>query len=130
MKRRTVVSALTWLTSFLFVATAAIHHTGFAGVSAMAAETGGDVAILMPMLWLFFSLDLVILGAVALVIARKPSAHHGTILMLLALVPAVAAALQLVSIGFIPPTAILIVDALVAMAAGAAMRWGNYSPPR
>jgi hypothetical protein len=128
MKRRTIGSALAWLTSALFIATAAIHHTGFSGVSALATETGGDVAILMPMLWLFFSIELVILGAIAAMIARKPSADHGTILMLLAFVPAAAAALQLVYIGFIPPTAILIFDALVAIAAGAAMRWATSSP--
>jgi len=128
MKRRTVGSALAWLTAALFIATAAIHHTGFSGVSALAAETGGDVAILMPMLWLFFSIELVILGAVAAVIARRPSADHGTILMLLALVPGAAAVLQLVYIGFIPPTAILLFDALVAIAAGTALRWATHSP--
>ncbi len=117
-----VGGGLGWLTAVMFIATAVVHHTGFPAVTALARETGGDVAILMPLLWLFFSITLIILGVVAVIIARKPTATHGVILILLGLVPAAAAVLQLVYIGFILPTGILIVDALVAIAAGVTMR--------
>ena len=113
---------LTWLTAVVFIATAAIHLSGFPEIQALARETGGDVADLMPPLWLFFSIDLVILGTVAGVMARTPTATHGVILCLLGLVPAAAAVLQIGYIGFIPPTAILFFDTLVAIAAGLAMR--------
>jgi hypothetical protein len=120
--------ALTWLTAVLFIATAGLHHTGYPEVRDLARETGGDVAILMPMLWLFFSIELVILAAVALIVARRPTATHGTILVLLGLVPLTAAVLQLVYIGFIPPTAILLFDALVAIAAGVTVRSAALPP--
>lgn len=130
MSETRVGAALTWVTAAVFFATAAIHHTGFPEVQALAREAGGDVAVLMPPLWLFFSIDLVILGAVAAAIARAPTATHGIILWLLGLVPAVAAVLQVIYIGFIPPTAILFFDALVAMAAGLAVRRATLLQPR
>jgi len=122
MTRSKAGRILTWFTAGAFVVTAALHYTGFPDVSALARETGGDVAILMPLLWLFFSIELVILAVVAVVIARKPTATQGVILAWLGLVPAAAAVLQVVYIGFIPPTAILFFDALVAIAAGVTMR--------
>ena len=114
-------SLLTGVAAAMLLATAALHYTGFSSVRDMGKEAGGDLAILVPPLWLFFSLSLISVALAAAAIAWRPSRGHAVVLMCLALVPAGGAALQLVYIGFILPTGILIADALTMVAAALLM---------
>jgi hypothetical protein len=87
---------------------------------------------LMPTLWLMFSFDLVVLGLIIGAVALRPIGWSWQIVALAALCPLGAAALQLLYIGFIPPTAILlslgalaIVSAIVIRSSGTPVPGGD-----
>ncbi len=117
MTRQRVGSTLCLLTAVLLLATAAFHHTGFRYVSRLAGDAAPELRPLVPPLWLAFSASLVVLALIAAIAARRPAPGGRAILLIIALFPAAAAALQVRYLGFIPPTAILLVDAAVAIAA-------------
>ena len=68
------------------------------------------------MLWLAFSFDLAVLGLIIGVLVARPRDVARPILVIAALCPFSAAGLQLSFIGFVPPTAILIVLGVVTWA--------------
>lgn len=107
-----------------FLGTAALHSTGYSSVAELAGEVPSDLGPLMPALWLAFSLDLAVIGLIVAVVAwRRPPASPA-ILFIAALQPLGAAALQLWSIGFVPPTGILLAVAVTTMAAAVLLRGG------
>ena len=102
-----------------FLATAALHASGYDAVAAMAAETQA-LAVLVPMLWLGFAADLVVLGLIVAVVAWRPVEGGRSVLSIVGLGPLAAAGLQYRYIGFIPPTALLVVLGLFTLATAAA----------
>lgn len=107
-----------------FLATAGLHATGYSSITGLARQAPEDLRSLMPLLWVSFSVDLVVLGLIVLVAAWRPSRMSGFVLALAGFVPAIAAGLQVAYLGFIPPTAILIVLALATWAAAITLRTG------
>jgi hypothetical protein len=122
MSRRQLPSLLALVAAALLALTAAFHFTGLGYVRRLAAQAGGDLETIAPLLWLAFSVDLLAIAAVAAVVALKPHAENWAILVFIALPPAAAAALQVRYIGFGLPTAILLLDAALLLVAAATMR--------
>jgi hypothetical protein len=105
-----------------FLGTAALHGTGYDTIVELAAEVPSDLAPVIPALWLAFSLDLAIVGLIVAVVAWRRPRGGPAILILAAMQPLGVAILQLSSIGFVPPTAILLTLALITIVAGALLR--------
>jgi hypothetical protein len=114
VKRGRILAAAT---SVGFFAVAALHGSGYAGISRMASGAGDDLRVLVPMLWVSFSVDLTVLGLIVAVAALRPNRALRIPVALAGVVPAAAAVLQIVSMGFIPPTAILIALAVLTWTA-------------
>lgn len=78
---------------------------------------------IVPALWISFSLDLLVFGLLFALVGVIVPPGGRPIALLLSLPPLFAAVLQLVYLGFIPPTAILLFDVALALAA-------SFSAPR
>ncbi len=124
MSRVKAGSTLVGVAAALLIGTAALHHTGFRSARDLGARAGGDLAIVVPALWLFFSVSLVSVGLASAAMAWRPVPGHRLVLVCLALVPAGGAALQIAYVGFVPPTLILLVDAAALLSAALVL------PPR
>lgn len=82
-------------------------------------------------IWLSFAASLVVLAAIAASCARRGPAADRTILALTALGPLSGAVLQILYIGFVLPTAILLIGAGLALAAvGLLSRGASGAGPR
>lgn len=113
-------SILAWAAAALYVGTAAWHQTGLSFVQRLTADGPEGLQPLISALWILFGVSLVIL---ALIIAACASTTHPArrlILGLAALGPVSGAILQIAYLGFIPPTALLLIDAAVAATAALA----------
>lgn len=119
MTRKKAGSLIAGVAAASFLGTAALHSTGYDTISQLAEQAPADLAALAPALWLAFSFDLSVVGLIVAVIAIRPSTPGRLVLVVAAISPLSAAALQLWFIGFMPPTAILlIVVGLTIIAAG------------
>lgn len=100
-------------------ATAALHSTGYPSIARLATGLPGMMGAAMPAVWLGFSLDLTVIGAVIGLLAIRPGPGARLILGVAALCPLGAAGLQLRFIGFITPTAILLTLGFMTLTAAA-----------
>jgi len=128
MTRTRLTSILPFAAAGLLALTAVFHYSGLGYVRRLASEAGGDLTVIAPLLWVSFSVDLVALALVAAIIGSRPDSVHWLVPLCLALPPAAAAALQVQYVGFGLPTAVLILDAALLVATGAALRWRGRSP--
>lgn len=119
MTRTRLGSILAGIAAAGFLGTAWLHSTGYDSVTELAAAGPDDLQALMPALWLVFSLDLAILGLIVAIVAWRPTGSVRLILLVAALGPIGAAALQLRFLGFVPPTAILLALGALTLAAAA-----------
>ena len=124
MTRRQGARLLAGLSALGFLGTAGLHSTGYDSVARLARDVPGMMGQVMPALWLIFSLDLTILGLIVGVLVLRPADVARPILMIAALCPLAAAGLQVRFIGFVPPTALLVVLGVLTLASAAT--W----PPR
>ena len=108
MTRAQLGSLLTGLAGAGFLGTAALHGTGYDSVTQLAAQGPAELQALMPALWVAFSLDLVVIGLILAVVARRPIPRDRLLLAVAAFSPVGAALLQIRFLGFIPPSAILL----------------------
>ena len=113
---------LTGAASLSFFLTAALHGSGYASVAAAAESVPGTIGQLIPALWLVFSSDLAVIGLIIAVLAFRPTPAARPILAIAALCPLAAASLQLVTIGFVPPTALLIAVGLLTLLSAVAAK--------
>ena len=127
LRRQAVGRWLTWGASVGFLVTAALHGSGYPSVLKASEEVPGSFGELIPMLWLVFSADLAILGLIIAVVALRPSSIGRPVLTLAALCPLAVAAMQLWSIGFVPPTALLIGVGVLTLAS--VVMSGTDPPP-
>lgn len=119
MTRQKAGSIIAGIAAAGFIGTAAIHSTGYDSISRLAKQAPPDLGAVVPALWLAFSLDLCVVGLIMAIIAFRPRMFIRSVLVVAALCPLSAAALQLWFLGFIPPTAILLsVGGLTIIAAG------------
>lgn len=126
MTRRRPGRLLAGLSAAGLLATAGLHATGLGGVAELARAGPSDLAPLVPALWLSFSFDLVVVGAIVAAVAWRPTRVGPVVLAIAAVAPLAAAGLQLRFIGFVPPTAILL--ALGALTLAAAFALGREGP--
>lgn len=126
MTRERTARTLTGLTALGFLATAGIHASGYDAITVMASAVGGSLGALIPALWIAFSFDLTVLGLIVVVLTLRPRECASPILLIAGLAPFSAAGLQLHSIGFVPPTALLL--ALGALSWASAVSWRRVPP--
>ncbi len=117
--RRKIASVLTAIAAVGFAATAALHSTGLDSVVGLAGRGPSELRALAPALWIMFSIDLLVLSLILGAMAIWPSAKSRFVVAFAGLCPLGAAVLQLVYIGFIPPTAILLGIAALSFVAAA-----------
>lgn len=117
MTRTKLSNALALTGAALFGLTAGLHHLGFSPVTALGAQGPADLRPLIPMLWLYFSLSLLVLAFIILAVAQATGTARNRVLALTALGPLAGAVLQFAYTGFIPPTALLLADAAVVLSA-------------
>ncbi len=118
------------LAALLLALTAALHATGYASIRRLAEETQGDLSVLSPLLWIAFSIDLTALAIVAALVAWRPGGAGRFILAGCALPPLGAAWLQVATLGFIFPTALLLLDAALLILAAVLLRDRPATAPR
>ena len=118
MTRQTSGSIIAGIAAVGFLATAGLHATGYKMISSLAKQAPEALQAFAPALWLAISLDLVILGLIVGVVAFRPNGVGRVILIIAAMCPIGVAGLQLIFLGFIPPTALLLgIGALTLTAA-------------
>ena len=113
---RSIVLARIAALAFFF--TAALHTSAYRDVTALAKSGPPQLHPIVPMLWLGFSLSLIIMGLIILANAKaSPTNHRMMTLVFAGLFAFGCALLQLIYFGFIPPVAILCVDGALTIAA-------------
>jgi hypothetical protein len=130
MNRRQIGTLLTAVAGASFLATAALHTTGYGSVTGLAAQSQADLQQVVPALWLVFAFNLAVVGLIVLVVAFRPTAPGRLILVIAAFCPFGAAGLQLWFLGFIPPTAILLAVGGLTLVAAAALPKVSVPPTR
>jgi len=117
MQRHKLSNLLIYVTAGLMALTGLLHLSGYSGVNAAAQATGSaDVQQLLPLLWLVVGVDLVVTGLIVALVAFENSNGGRLVLFAAAISPIAAAGLQVVYLGFIPPTALLLLDGALAIA--------------
>lgn len=118
MNRQRLGNLLIYGTAGLLVITGAIHLSAFGQINAMAqSATPADVHAVLPPLWLAVGVDMLATGLIVALVALENSNGGRYVLFAAAISPTAAAVLQMVFLGFIPPTAILLLDGALALAA-------------
>ena len=109
----------------LLFATAAFHFSAYGTVTASASE---ELRPVVAACWVAVGIALMI--AALLAVAATPGfvVRRRSLLMIAALTPLSIAILQIVYLGFIPPTFLLLFDAAVLIAAGELGRIGQPRP--
>jgi hypothetical protein len=119
MMREKSGTILAWVAAIMYLLTAAMHMLGFEPTRALAQQGPADLRPLVPLLWLSFALSLVVLAAIVAACAHRGASADRLILALTALGPLSGALVQIVYIGFVLPSAILLFDAALALTAAA-----------
>lgn len=116
------------LGGLLLLATAALHGSGYGGISAAIAEAPVDAFVrdVVPSLWLFFSWHLAALAVAAMVAAFLGATHLRPLLWFAAVVAFVDMLWVFTLAGVFIGTALLALAALCLVAAAA--RW-SAGPP-
>ena len=117
MKRGRAGRVVAGVAALGFLATAALHSTGYPSITRLATGVPGMLGAAMPALWLAFSIDLIVVGVVVALVAIRPGPSARLILGVAAVCPLGAAGLQIRFIGFVPPTAILLAVGFVTLTA-------------
>ena len=99
----------------LLFATAAWH---LSGTEAVASSAPSELQPLIKALWLAAGISLLLAGLLVVAVTLLLIARRRALLWIAALTPLSIAVLQLIYLGFIPPTALLLLDTLVVVAAG------------
>lgn len=102
-----------------------VMHAAVWGASGMAAARASNLPAMfgaeLGVLWLWDAVALVGLALVFLFAALRPAAVSGPVIMLLALIPALLAAILYWAVGPFYPELTVGIPALLALAAGAMM---------
>lgn len=116
MTRKQVARLLAAVACLGFLGTAGLHSTGYDSAVRLAEQVPGVIGEVIPMIWLAFSIDLAVIGLIVGILVVRPRDVARPILVVSSICPFAAAGLQLASIGFVPPTAILIGLGIVTLA--------------
>jgi hypothetical protein len=118
---RKLGSLLTGLAGIAFLATAALHATGYPWILAQAESMSAEAALVVPPLWLMFAADLGVLGLVLITVSLRPARGGPFIVLLAALAPLTAAGLLARTIRLGGPVPILAGVAGLAILAAAVL---------
>jgi hypothetical protein len=99
----------------LLSATAALHFSAYPRVLSQAAPDGRP---LVAALWVGIGIWLLLAALIAVAATPLFVVRRRAILLIAAATPLSIAVLQIIYLGFIPPTPLLLVDAAVLVAAG------------
>lgn len=98
----------------LLCGTAVFHMTGYGFVVGLATP---DLRPIVAAVWVAGGISLVLAAVLAIVATPLFVTRRAAFLILAALTPLSIAVLQLVYLGFIPPTALLLLDAAILVVA-------------
>jgi hypothetical protein len=124
MTAERLAKAFGGISAVALAATAVLHTMALGQISKLAEATPGDAGTLLPMLWLMFGANLSLGALVVGLVAWRMRPGDQWTLAAVALVPLSAAALQVVYIGFITPTALLLLDGLLVLVSAELARRG------
>jgi hypothetical protein len=99
----------------LLFATAVIHLSGY---STVVAQAPTDLQPLMSAAWVAGGASLIISALLAVAVMPPFIVRRRALLGVAALTPVSIAAVQIAYLGFLPPTALLLLDAAVLVVAG------------
>ena len=124
MTKERVATVTAAIGAGLLFATAAVHLSAYPSV---VAQTPMDVRPLMSALWVAGGASLIVSGLLAVAVTPLFIVRRRALLGIAALTPLSIAAVQIAYLGFLPPTALLLVDAAVLVVAG---ELGRVRQPR
>jgi hypothetical protein len=117
MNRTRTANILIGVTAVLLVATGALHLGAYPGsIAPLAASAPDDVRHLLPAVWLAVGIDLVVMGLIVAAIGYENSTGSRLALAAVALCPLGGVVMHLMFFGFIQPTALLLLDGVLALA--------------
>jgi len=115
MSKERVATVTAAIGAGLLFATAGVHLSAY---SSVVAQTPTDVRPLMSALWIAGGASLIIAALLAVAATPLFIVRRRAILAIAALTPVSIAAVQIAYLGFLPPTALLLFDAVVLVVAG------------
>jgi hypothetical protein len=99
----------------LLFLTGGLHLSAY---SAVTSQTPADVRALMAMLWVGSGISMIIAALLAVAVTPLFIVRRRVLLAIAALIPLSVAAVQIAYLGFLAPTALLLLDAAVLLVAG------------
>jgi hypothetical protein len=124
MTKERVATVTAAIGAGLLFATAGFHLSAY---SSVVAQTPTDVRALMSALWVAGGASLIISALLAVAATPLFIVRRRALLAIAALTPISIAAVQIGYLGFLPPTALLLLDAAVLAVAG---ELGRLHQPR
>ena len=115
MSKERVATVTAAIGAGLLFATAGVHLSAY---SSVVAQTPTDVRPLMSALWIAGGASLIIAALLAVAATPLFIVRRRALLAIAALTPVSIAAVQIAYLGFLPPTALLLFDAVVLVVAG------------
>ena len=116
MNRQRIANIVLYAAAVLLVATGALHLTAFGAINTLA-QASADVKPLLPLLWVGVGVDLIATGIIVALVGLENSNGGRYVLFAAAMCPWAAALLQIIYLGFVGPTAMLLLDGGLAIAA-------------
>jgi hypothetical protein len=126
MTKERVAAVTAAIGAGLLFATAGFHLSRYSSVQAQTPE---DLRPVMSGLWVAIGASLIIAGLLAVAATPLFMVRRRALLAIAALIPVSIAVVQIAYLGFLPPTALLAVDAAVLLAAGELGRTHQPRPP-
>lgn len=97
------------------IATATLHTMATPQITKLAESVPGDSGVLLPLGFIAFGITLALAGILTALVSLRAGKGDHLILAVVAMFPLAGAALQMVYIGFIAPTALLLLDGLLVL---------------
>ena len=95
--------------------TATLHTVATPQINELATSLPGDSSVLLPLLFVAFGITLGLAGILTALVSVRAGKGDHRLLAVIALFPLAGAALQMIYIGFIAPTALLLLDGLLVL---------------
>ena len=124
MTKQQVASVTAAIGAGLLFGTAGFHLSVY---SSVVGQTPTDVRPLMAAAWVAIGASLIISALLAIAVTPLFTVRRRALLAIAALTPISIAAVQIAYLGFLLPTALLLLDAAVLLVAG---ELGRPYPPR
>jgi hypothetical protein len=109
----------------LLFATAGFHLSGY---SSVVGQTSTDLRPLVAAVWVAVGASLIISALLAVAATPLFIVRRRALLAIAALTPISIAAVQIAYLGFLVPTALLLLDAALLLVAGELGRWSQPRP--